>query len=132
MRVIIAGSRDITDVAIVEMAIEASGFEITEVVSGGARGVDRIGEVWGLSRSIPCKVFLPRWDKYPGKQAGFVRNIEMAEYAAETDGALIAVWMNNSAGTRHMIKEANKRNLKVYVHEVKLQGENDGTGSTTE
>lgn len=123
MRVIIAGSRDITDPDIVEEAIEASGFEITEVVSGGARGVDLNGMAWARRHGMDPKIFLPEWDKYPGKSAGFVRNVQMAEYAAEADGALIAIWTGESAGTRHMIKEAEKRNLKVYVHLVKPQGE---------
>ena len=46
MRVIIAGSRDIEDAKLVHDAVVASKFSITEVVSGGARGVDLLGLVW--------------------------------------------------------------------------------------
>jgi hypothetical protein len=43
VRTIIAGSRSITDPAIVGAVIAASGFEITEVVCGMAEGVDKLG-----------------------------------------------------------------------------------------
>ena len=46
MKTIIAGSRSIDDITIVAAAVEASGFDITEVISGGARGVDHLGEMW--------------------------------------------------------------------------------------
>ena len=39
MRVIIAGSRTITDMLELEKAVKDSGFTITEVLCGGAQGV---------------------------------------------------------------------------------------------
>lgn len=113
MRVIIAGSRTIKDPAVVNAAVRDSGFTVTEVVSGAARGVDTLGEWWGLFHGIPVKPFYPRWDEL-GKRAGFVRNLEMAEYAE----ALVAISSQNSPGTAHMIKAARKRGLKVFVVEV--------------
>ena len=44
MKTIIAGSRDITDYTVVLSAILLSEFKITEVVAGGARGVDKLAE----------------------------------------------------------------------------------------
>ena len=44
MKLIIAGSREITDIRVVRKAIEESGInlsEVTEIVSGTARGVDK-------------------------------------------------------------------------------------------
>ena len=43
MKVIIAGSRNFTDYKVLQDAIKNSGFKITEVVSGGAKGVDSLG-----------------------------------------------------------------------------------------
>lgn len=114
MRTIIAGSRGITDRKIVEEAIRASGFTITEVVSGGARGVDSIGECWGRDNSIPVKQFLAKWH-VQGKRAGPIRNSEMAEYAE----ALIAIWDGESRGTLDMIVKAKCKGLQVYVHVVR-------------
>jgi len=113
MKVIIAGSRSITDVNIVRRAVKLSGFEITEVVSGTARGVDRLGEQIAHELNIPVKRFPANWEKY-GRRAGFLRNQEMAHYA----DALIAVWDGVSRGTKHMIEYARSCGLQVYVHRV--------------
>lgn len=112
MRVIIAGSRTITDKQLVEEAIKASAFEITEVVSGGAIGVDRMGEKYADMHNIPVKMFRADWKKW-GVSAGAIRNKEMARYA----DALIAVWDGVSPGTRMMIEFAKELNLKVFVYE---------------
>lgn len=117
MRVIIAGSRDIENYQIVLNAVEMAELEsnitITEVVSGGARGVDKLGELIAKNNYIPVKVFRAEWDKY-GKSAGYRRNVEMSEYA----DAVIAVWDGSSKGTRHMIDIMKKKNKVVYVYRV--------------
>lgn len=117
MKVIIAGSRSIADINIVIDAIHESGLRnrITEVVSGGARGVDQLGEQWAEMHSINTKRMPADWARV-GRRAGFVRNREMAQYA----DALIAVWDGVSHGTEHMINVARECKLKVYVHEVHL------------
>ena len=110
MKVIVAGSRDITNREIIVNAIESSKFEITEIISGTARGVDREGEVYALAKSIPVKQFPANWNTY-GKSAGPIRNTEMAKYA----DALIAIWDGKSSGTKHMIKTMNDLNKPVHV-----------------
>lgn len=115
MKTIIAGSRDVTSEEEVYRAIDASGFLITEVVSGGARGVDRIGEDWANANLKAVKRFIPDWER-EGKRAGYLRNAEMANYAE----ALIAIWDGKSRGTAHMIATAKTKGLKVYVHQVSL------------
>jgi len=111
MKTIIAGSRTINDIREVEKAIKDSGFIITEIVSGTAYGVDKLGERYANVHNIPVKRFPADWEKY-GKCAGILRNIQMVEYA----DALIAVWNGKSKGTRNIIIEANDRNLKSYVY----------------
>jgi hypothetical protein len=114
MKTIIAGSRDVTDLGVVIDAIRLSGFDITEVVSGGARGPDETGE-W-LAKCflhVPIKHFPPDWLKYR-KAAGPIRNAEMANYA----DALIAIWDGKSRGTADMIEKAINRKLKLYVHQI--------------
>ena len=46
MKTIIAGSRDISDYAFIEEAIVESGFEVSLVLSGCARGVDQLAAKW--------------------------------------------------------------------------------------
>lgn len=110
MRVIIAGSRSMTDAAQVTMAIAQSGFVIREVISGGARGVDTFGEAWARTHHIPVRRFPAEWQRY-GKSAGFRRNEAMAHVA----DALIAVWDGSSPGTGHMIATARRRGLRLFV-----------------
>lgn len=111
MKTIIAGSRGINDFAVINAAVQASKFEITEVVSGTAKGVDQEGEAWASLNDVPIKRFPAEWDTY-GRAAGMKRNQAMADYA----DACIVVWDGRSPGSRNMINEAAKRGLKLYVH----------------
>lgn len=111
MKVIVAGSRNITSRRTVADVIAASGFSITELVSGCAAGVDTVAENWARDQRIAVKRMPADWDTYGRRMAGRQRNLEMAMYA----DALIAVWDGHSSGTRHMIQTARRRGLKVYV-----------------
>jgi len=122
MKTIIAGSRVINDYLIVREAIKESGFKITEVVSGGARGVDSLGERWAKENNTPVKRFPANWDKH-GRGAGPIRNDEMANYAE----ALIAIWDGKSKGTEDMIKRARGKCLKGYVYELKWYYDHEAT-----
>jgi hypothetical protein len=104
VRVIIAGSRSLASLSwlIVRRAVRESGFEVTEVVSGKAKGVDAFGEEWAKQKGVEVAEFYPDWLK--GKGAGYMRNVQMAEYA----DALVAVWDGKSRGTEHMIGEMRK------------------------
>ena len=93
MKVIIAGGRNITDYNIVKTAYHKSGFQATEIVSGAARGVDYLGELFAKDNCIAIRSFPADWNKY-GKRAGPLRNLQMAEYA----DALIAVWDGKKYG----------------------------------
>lgn len=115
MRVIIAGSRHYDDYDELCRAMDefwrVYGFEITEVVSGGAKGADQLGERWALQAGIPVQRFEADWDTH-GRGAGPIRNGEMAEYA----GALVALPIAQSPGTRNMIRQADREGLWVYIH----------------
>ncbi len=113
MKVIIAGSRSITDYATVAQAVADSGFSVEEVVSGTAAGVDQLGILWADYRGIPVKRFPANWKAY-GRAAGLLRNTDMAAYA----GALVAVWDGKSRGTDHMIKTALQLGREVFVRRV--------------
>lgn len=107
MRVIIAGSRDCHDYDTLLEMIEECGWEITEVVSGGAKGVDALGERWAAENGVPLKIFPADWEKH-GRAAGPIRNAKMAENA----DALIALMKGtNSRGTLNMIETAAKKGL---------------------
>lgn len=111
--VIIAGSRGITDYGAVEKAVAASGFKVSKVVSGGARGVDSLAERYAKDRSIPFEEFPADWNKH-GKSAGYRRNEQMADNA----DALIAIWDGESKGTKHMIDIAKRKGLQGFVYDT--------------
>lgn len=111
MRVIIAGSRTITNYNILESAVYNSQFVITEVVSGGAAGVDTLAIEYAYENDLLLTVFLANWEKY-GRRAGLQRNHTMAKNA----DALIAIWDGQSRGTANMIEEATRLKLQVYKH----------------
>lgn len=113
MKVIIAGSRDIMDFNCVRDAYIKSNLEATEIVSGGARGVDSLGEALASQLGIPTKIFPADWNTH-GKKAGAIRNAQMAKYA----DALIAIWDGESKGTGNMISQARSKGLKVFVYLV--------------
>lgn len=117
MKVIIAGSRDITDYGTVVGAIEDSGFEITEIVSGTAKGVDQLGERYAMDECIKIKRFPAQWKK-GGKynpNAGFIRNEKMINYVYPY-GGLILVWNGRSKGSAHTLKYAKQKGIKIYLH----------------
>lgn len=116
MRVIIAGSRGIRDYEVVEDAINESQFPISVVVSGGAKGVDQLGELYAESMNLRLHIFEPEWDVH-GRAAGPIRNRKMAENA----DALIAIWDGKSRGTKNMIETATKLGLIVYVKTIVRQ-----------
>ena len=113
MRTIIAGSRTITDPKVLEEAVAASGFAITEVVCGGSAGVDMLGRDWAVLRGIPVKMFPADWEQY-GKAAGPIRNAQMADYAEQAI-CIFDVQAENK-GTTNMSKTAMNNGKRVYSH----------------
>lgn len=122
MRIIISGSREISDYETVkeycdEVISGLPNFDI-EIVSGGARGVDQLAVRYAKEHGYKSRVFPAHWFVY-GKAAGPARNREMAEYAASDQGVLIAFPMKGRyAGTHNMIDLAKKFGLATHVKEV--------------
>jgi len=116
MRVLIAGSRSIGSAAAVDRALahaEGLGLDITEVVSGGARGVDRLGEDWARRRGLPVRVYEPDWARL-GKRAGYVRNAEMVRVSE----AVVILYDGVSKGTAHTLRIARAAGLPVYLYDA--------------
>jgi len=113
LKVIIAGGRDFADYdklrdACDEQLINAE--EDIEIVSGGAKGVDTLGEQYAEEKGLEVKKFPADWKGY-GRAAGIIRNSQMADYG----DMLIAFWDGKSKGTKNMIETARKKQLQVSV-----------------
>lgn len=133
MRLIIAGSRSLygpEGVLIVKKGLKNSGWAPNEIISGNARGVDKIGEQIAKENSIDLTIFPANWSKY-GKAAGFKRNYKMIWYASIFDkklascpdhlkGALLAIWDGKSKGTKSIIDLAAKYMLPLFVYKFQM------------
>ncbi len=116
MIVIIAGSRHLSDPELIDRAVVESGWAITQLVHGGAPGIDSLAGEWAAKRGIPVRVMPAKWEKY-GKAAGPIRNTVMVNTGAE---ALIAIRATGpSPGTDDVVRKALEHNLRVHVHSVK-------------
>ena len=111
MKVIIAGSRSITDYATVERAMETCPFvnDIATVISGRAQGIDRLGEEWAYAQGIPVIQMPADWESH-GKSAGPIRNRAMAKLA----DALVLIWDGSSAGSADMLRVMKKTGKPVH------------------
>lgn len=101
----IVGSRSVPESRFPEFeerittALESTGCDA--VVSGGARGADRIAEIYAHRHNLPIRIFHAEWEKY-GKIAGMLRNSEIVKQCH----ALLAIWDGKSKGTSDSIKKA--------------------------
>lgn len=130
MRVIIAGCRSIKGrqaIDLIYQAVKKSGWQIDEVISGDAKGVDTAAIEWAEENAIDVVKMPANW-KGRNKAAGYKRNQKMAWYANviskhwETDEVpdkykpgLIAIWDWKSTGTGHMIDIATELGFKIFI-----------------
>lgn len=110
-RLIVAGSRDISDYQYVKNCIDEFVNEhgpVREIISGTAKGVDSFGEKYSLDNLIPLIMFPADWDGL-GPKAGHIRNQEMADYA----DSLLLIWDGKSPGSKNMLKTAKREGLFI-------------------
>jgi hypothetical protein len=78
------------------------------LVSGGAKGADRLAEEWAKMRQVPIYIFHAPWIKYE-KRAGPIRN-QMMLYEATPD---LVLAFPGGAGTADMVKRAKAVGIEV-------------------
>lgn len=126
MKIVIAGGRTFTDweyfMGYMSVLPRWIGEDDFEVVSGGATGVDNMGEEFARLFGLKLKVFPADWEAH-GRAAGPIRNEQMAQYA---DG-VIAFWDGRSRGTKNMIDTARKFNKWTYVVRTDVPWDNQDT-----
>lgn len=111
-KVVVAGTRTFDDFWLLKTRLDyfLKDKVDVEIVSGCARGADRLGERYAQVWDMPIKRFPAEWDRY-GKSAGYRRNEQMADYA----DAAVVFWDGKSKGSAHMIDVARKKGLPVRV-----------------
>lgn len=81
LKVAIVGSRKFDDAEKVYGKIcENIPRNCTEIVSGGAKGVDTLAQRYAEEHGVFMKVFLPEYEKF-GKAATLIRNTEIVKYS---------------------------------------------------
>jgi len=112
VRIIVAGTRTFFNYRLTKEVLDELINKLgqsLEIVSGGAKGADYMGEKYASEHDIPVKRFDADWSI--GKRAGIIRNELMGNYA---DGA-ICFWDQKSRGTLHMINYMKKLNKPVLI-----------------
>ena len=105
MRVAIVGSRNLmVDIA---KYIPAN---TTEIVSGGARGVDTLAERWADQNNIPKVIFKPDYKRH-GRASPIKRNVLIVEAA----DLVVAIWDGESRGTKFTIDYAKQVGKPVQI-----------------
>ena len=118
-QVIIAGSRDFHDYDLLcrKCNLFFSRKKPTAILCGEARGADLLGKRYAQEHGITVLSYPADWDTH-GKQAGYIRNRDMAMHA----DALVAFWDGRSKGTEHMIDLAYEYKLPVRIVRFKKEG----------
>lgn len=88
--------------------------ETTEIVSGGAVGVDRSARRYAKQNGLKLTEFLPDYDTY-GKYAPLKRNLQIIEYA----DIVYAFWDGRSGGTSFVIENCRKMGKKVRIFKAR-------------
>ena len=114
-RVVVAGSRNFGDYE--RLSAELDKFLVGKknvvIVSGTARGADRMGEQYAVEHGYKIDQFPAEWGKYH-QGAGPIRNLQMVK----TADAVVAFWDNQSSGTRNIIDCARQENIPYKVFNV--------------
>ena len=98
MKIAVAGSRTILEIDLAPYVGDA-----TEIVSGGAKGVDSLAAAYAHAHSIKLVEFLPEYALY-GRAAPIKRNEKIVDYADR----VVVFWDGKSRGTLSVIKYAEK------------------------
>lgn len=110
MRLLICGGRNYNDKVAVNMLLNQihALYPVTFVIHGGAKGADQLGENWALDHNIPCKCYLPNWNKY-GRGAGPRRNEQMLIQGKPE----LCVAFPGGPGTRDMVARCTRALVPV-------------------
>lgn len=110
MKAAIIGSRGFDNYNLVCETLSEYENQITLMVSGGAKGADKLGEKWAKEKNKEVLIFYPEWEKY-GKSAGFKRNKDIIE----NSDIVFAFWDGQSKGTQSSIELSKKLNKELKI-----------------
>ena len=83
---------------------------VTEIVSGGAKGIDCCAREYALSHDIKLTEYLPEYNKY-GRSAPLKRHISIIKSA----DLVLAFWDGSSRGTKFVIDHCKRHGIPVKI-----------------
>ena len=110
MRIAIIGSRDLY----IDNLEQYIPNNITEIISGGARGIDTCAKEYAIAHNIKLTEFLPEYQKY-GRSAPLKRNITIIQNA----DMVLAFWDGVSHGTKFVIDKCKNYDIPIIVYIMK-------------
>lgn len=112
-KLIIAGSRDITDLELIKSEYKELGIKVIEIVSGMARGPDKLGITLAEQEDLPVKEMPADWEAEP-RAGGYIRNDAMAQYGTFA----LLFWDGVSKGTKHMQDCCTKHGIQSKMIKI--------------
>lgn len=106
MKAAVIGSRSLTVDDLGKYLPEGT----TEIISGGAKGIDACAREYAVSHGIKLTEFLPEYKKY-GRNAPLLRNISIIERA----DVVLAFWDGKSRGTKFVIERCYEVGKRIYI-----------------
>ena len=85
-------------------------WEITEIISGGAAGVDTLAELFAADLNVPITIYKAQWYRY-GRAAGPVRN----GLIVKDSDVMIAFLHPDSRGTKNSIKQMDEAGKPIHT-----------------
>lgn len=109
MKIAVIGSRSFRRYDFMKQSLDSLNLGISEIVSGGATGADRLSEKYAKDIDVPTKIFYPQFKQY--KHPYHHRNRLIAEYCDK----LVAFWDGHSTGTKYTMNYAKRIGKEVIV-----------------
>jgi len=111
----IVGSRSFSNYESLCNTIDPMKDKITKIVSGGAKGADRLAEKYAKDNGIPFEVYLPLFKKNKSMSYDPKHFFERNKEIIDNSNFVIAFWDKISKGTKHTIDYAHKRKKPCKV-----------------
>lgn len=96
----------------------------TLIISGGAKGADRLAVRYAIENNIPKKEFFPHWKTY-GKSAGAIRNKQIVDACDELVAFCDKIGREQDIRLRNIIDAAKCLNKPIYIIGKKENNKDD-------
>lgn len=123
MKLAISGSRNYQDYATLKKVIQQLVPQATMIISGGAKGADRLAEQYARENNLELKIIRPQYDRYPFKAAPMIRNADIVNAADKVICFYHQTKTNGTADTAKKAVKAGKLLAEVLDDKVSLAKE---------